>query len=177
MRVTVNPGHFPGIDPGAIGPNGVREADVALSIGRRCAQYLREAGHDVQLVQRASLLNICRETDESGAELFVSIHCNAATDPRARGFEVWIYRHASEKAKELAERVRGRIAETFPALTDRGIKESGFYVLKHTACSACLVETAFISNPGEENFLTDPAVQDGYARAIADGIMDCEGRA
>jgi N-acetylmuramoyl-L-alanine amidase len=35
---------------------------------------------------------------------------------------------------------------------------------------ACLVETEFISNPQQAQFLANPANQEKIARAIADGI-------
>lgn len=51
-----------------------------------------------------------------------------------------------------------------------GVEQAGFAVLKAPDIPSILVETAFISNPDEENKLRDPAHQNKMAGAIADGI-------
>ena len=53
---------------------------------------------------------------------------------------------------------------------DRGVKEAGFYVLKHTKCPAVLVECAFIDNVHDEALLIER--EDDFARAIARGVTD-----
>jgi len=55
-------------------------------------------------------------------------------------------------------------------LEARGPEGAGFYVLYGTYMPSVLVETAFISNPEEEKFLSKPKNQKKIAEAIADGI-------
>ncbi len=172
MRVTVNPGHCPGIDPGAMGPAGLREADVALAVGKLTAEYLRAAGCEVLLIQDDSLEKICSESNAFRADLFVSIHCNSHTSPAAHGCEFWTARNASMGAYRLASCLEKQFCATFPKLYNRGVKTGGLYVTLHTDCPACLVETAFISNPAEERLLADPVWQDECAKAIARGVTD-----
>ena len=50
------------------------------------------------------------------------------------------------------------------------VEQAGFAVLKAPDIPSILVETAFISNPEEENRLNDPAYQDKLVEAIVDGI-------
>lgn len=58
---------------------------------------------------------------------------------------------------------------------DRGLKERpNLIVLKDTTMPAVLVETAFIDNDNDAALLTNNA--DDFARAIARGITDFEGR-
>ena len=52
------------------------------------------------------------------------------------------------------------------------VESANFLVLKSPDVPSVLVETAFISNPAEEQRLRDPAHQAKLARAIADGIQD-----
>jgi N-acetylmuramoyl-L-alanine amidase len=52
------------------------------------------------------------------------------------------------------------------------VEQASFAVLKSPDVPSILVETAFISNPGEEKRLTDRRYQDQLARAILDGIRD-----
>jgi N-acetylmuramoyl-L-alanine amidase len=50
------------------------------------------------------------------------------------------------------------------------VEQAGFAVLKAPDIPSILVETAFISNPEEEQRLNDPAYQDKLVDAIVDGI-------
>ena len=50
------------------------------------------------------------------------------------------------------------------------VEQAGFAVLKAPDIPSILIETAFISNPDEENKLRDPLHQRKMADAIADGI-------
>lgn len=54
--------------------------------------------------------------------------------------------------------------------TNRGVKQAGFLVLKSPDIPSILVETAFISNPGEEARLINPKHQERVARAIHSGV-------
>jgi N-acetylmuramoyl-L-alanine amidase len=54
--------------------------------------------------------------------------------------------------------------------TNRGVKHAGFLVLKSPDIPSLLVETAFISNPGEEARLIDPKHQQRLAQAIHSGV-------
>jgi N-acetylmuramoyl-L-alanine amidase len=56
------------------------------------------------------------------------------------------------------------------ALHKRDVEQAGFAVLKAPDVPSILVETAFISNPDEEQKLRDPRHQGRYAESIADGI-------
>ena len=50
------------------------------------------------------------------------------------------------------------------------VERANFAVLRTSDIPAMLVETAFISNPDEEQRLTDPTQQSAIARAVFDGI-------
>lgn len=109
--VVVDPGHG-GKDPGAIGPSGLREAHVALSIARILRDELREhGGYHVVLTRDADVFLPLRErirvAREAGADLFVSIHADAFDDHRAHGSSVYVLSHrgaSSEHARLLARR-------------------------------------------------------------------------
>ena len=81
MKVFLNPGHAPGghPDPGAVNSeSGLRECDVALAVGQSAESYLNAAGVATELLQSDSLEEICEAANASDADIFVSIHCNAA---------------------------------------------------------------------------------------------------
>jgi N-acetylmuramoyl-L-alanine amidase len=50
------------------------------------------------------------------------------------------------------------------------VEQAGFAVLKAPDIPSILIETAFISNPEEEQKLANPAHQQELAEAIAQGI-------
>lgn len=165
-KVCINGGHFVGVDPGALGSK-TTEAEVNFDLMGRVAAYLEAAGCEVMTVHKSELADICRESNEWGADLFVSIHCNACNH-KAKGTETFAY-YGSREGDALAHFIQSQIVTSLATL-DRGVKEAGFYVLKHTKCTAALVETAFIDNKGDEQLLIDRA--DDFARAIARGVTD-----
>lgn len=178
MKVFINPGHAPNgmPDPGACNADtGLRESDAAASIGALVKKYLEVAGCTVQLLQSDDLYEVVSTSNNWGADLFVSIHCNSAANPSANGAECWHY-YSSTPGQELAECIQKQLTDSLP-LTDRGTKgakpgTNGLYVLTNTDAVACLVETAFISNAEDEDLLE--RYPDDFARAIARGVTDYE---
>jgi N-acetylmuramoyl-L-alanine amidase len=180
LKVFINAGHAPdgNPDPGAIGPTGLRECDVNYCVGRYLGDYLRQAGCEVEGLQHDSLRAVCDASNAYDPDCFISIHCNAFTNPQAKGMEIYTTPGRTE-ADTLASRIMGQLEGEFPALAVRGDwsdgdvdKEAGLYVLLHTDAPAVLIELAFISNEHEEALLRTPEAQKRYAAAIARGIMD-----
>lgn len=172
MKVFINPGHAPGIDPGAVGQTGLQEADVARNVGKLVEHYLNAVGVTTESCQDDDLEYVCEKANNSGADLFVSIHCNAAS-PAAEGTETW-FCAGSYHGKILAGFIQEQIVEALGTV-DRYVKEAmpgrnGLYVLTNTDCPAVLVELAFISNEDDEELLANN--QDDFARAVARGITD-----
>ncbi len=175
MKVFINPGHAPDryVDPGAVNSRrGLCESEIAAQIGTRVAGHLRAVGYDVILHQNESLEGICRAANASGANIFVSIHCNAF-DGKARGTEAYCAR-GSGYGRELASCINEQLAASVPvsnrASWNRGVKTAGFYVLMNTDMPAALIETAFIDNDYDADLLCQ--FEDVFARAIARGITD-----
>ena len=107
-RVVIDAGHG-GHDSGAIGPGGTKEKDVTLAIAKKLAEELKQQGLEVllsrdddsfvALEERASFAN------EAKADLFISIHCNAARDRKLRGTETYFLNVTDDRyALRLAAR-------------------------------------------------------------------------
>lgn len=178
MKVCLNPGHCPGIDPGAIGPNGTQEADVVKDICDRVKVYLQEAGVEVVYIQSDSLAEICYVSNSNLCDVFVSVHCNSAISPDANGTEIFTSR-GQTNADLLATDIMNQVSNAFPDLYVRADyldgdvdREAGFYVLNNTDAPAVLLETIFISNPWEEEFINKNENRTLFAKAIARGITD-----
>ena len=165
MKIFINPGHEPKLDAGACG-NGLREADVTLRIGRRVENYLRAVGYDVKLFQFDGLDEICDAANYWNADLFISIHCNAANGS-AQGTET--FTSGGTKSLRLADCIQNQLISSLPVV-NRGVKTANYYVLNHTDAPAVLIETAFIDNPSDAKLLLER--EDDFARAIARGVTD-----
>ena len=167
--VIIDPGHG-GTDGGAVGPSGLREADVALAIGRLVRDSLvgqgipavmtRTDDASVPLEDRPDL------AQRNGGVVFVSIHANASRSAGAAGTETY---YKTPESQALARVVQSEVAQALGE-PDRGVRTADFYVLANAPMPSVLVETAFITNPSEEAMLRDPAVQRRIADAIARAI-------
>lgn len=167
--IAVNPGHYPALDSGAVGPAGLREADVAMAVAQQLSQRLTGIGHLVSFISANELESIAAQANAAAADGFVSIHCNGAVRSAARGTETWAYAGSIE-SKRLAERIQAELVIEL-GLVNRGVKLSnGLYVLRHTAMPAVLVELAFITNPEEEMLLGSVSTQESAAAAIARAV-------
>jgi len=91
-KIVLDAGHG-GKDPGAVGRSGLREKDVNLDIVKRLKRRLEAEGFEVVLTRNSdvfvSLGQRSRIANRSGADLFISIHCNANRSKYVRGFEVY----------------------------------------------------------------------------------------
>lgn len=74
-----------------------------------------------------------------------------------------------ERSSVLAETALDQLA-TSSDISTRGVKQAGFVVLKTVDVPSILVETAFISNPREEELLADPNFQAALADRLAQAI-------
>lgn len=176
--VVVDAGHG-GRDSGAVGPNGLREKDVALKVARLLGgllagacdvRYTRADDRFLELHERAAIAN------KAGADLFISIHCNSAANP-ASGFEVFTT-PGDTKSDAAATDLFWSYAATFPGKTKRQDtkdgdpdKEASFAVLRLTNCAAVLFELEFIHTTEGEIFLARETNHGLMAQALAAGVL------
>jgi N-acetylmuramoyl-L-alanine amidase len=108
--VVIDAGHG-GKDPGKIGPNGLAEKNVTLSVSLKLARLLRERGFEVHLTRsrdtlialadRPHLANTWKQNRP--ATLFVSIHANSGVRG-SEGFETYFLSEArTEDERRVAE--------------------------------------------------------------------------
>ncbi|MCL7461123.1 N-acetylmuramoyl-L-alanine amidase [Pseudomonas sp. NW5] len=109
--IAIDAGHG-GKDPGALGPNGEREKDVVLAIARELKQVIdRERGFRAELVRTGDyFIPLARRpaiARSKGADLFISVHADAAPRRTAYGASVYALSDrgaTSETARWLADR-------------------------------------------------------------------------
>lgn len=101
-RIAIDAGHG-GKDPGAIGEGGLKEKDVTLAVSRLVAAELERRGYETYLVRdddRFVQLDFrVQLAKKAKADLFISIHCNAARSSKANGIETYFL---DPKAKNRA---------------------------------------------------------------------------
>lgn len=105
MRIVVDPGHG-GKDPGATRRGSSREKDLNLAVAKHLYNYLKKQGFDVKLTRDddtfVTLAGRSKMANEYKADLFVSVHTNAAKRADANGFEVY-FRSDKATDKEAAD--------------------------------------------------------------------------
>jgi len=218
--IAIDAGHG-GEDPGALGPKGAREKDVVLAIAKELQRQIdADKGFRAELVRSGDYFIPLRKRTEiarkKGADLFVSIHADAA--PRSSAFGASVFALSdrgatSETARWLADsenrsdliggagnvsldnkdrmlagvlldlsmtaslssslnvgqKVLSNMGRVTP-LHKRRVEQAGFMVLKSPDIPSILVETGFISNPGEAQKLAAGSHQQALARSIHSGV-------
>ncbi|MFQ6113698.1 MAG: N-acetylmuramoyl-L-alanine amidase [bacterium] len=174
MKVCIDPGHG-GNDPGAIGtdPFRLEEKGVNLSVSLLLEEELENMGHWTALTRRRdidlSLESRAEFANRLDADLFVSVHVNAADSPSVEGMEAYHYPN-SNAGQNAANLILTSLLDAFPEHKNRGVKQANFAVLRLTKMPAVLVEMEFLSNPDQLQFLADESNQKGLAEAMAIGI-------
>lgn len=173
VRFCLDAGHG-GSDPGALG-NGLREADVNLDVCLRLARLLDRdtfdtaggGSWDVLLTRAADVfVGLQQRTDMAnafGATTFLSVHMNSFTSAAANGTETYCYLGKSTSAGGLFRDRLQLAALAAWGLTDRGVKEANFFVLRETNMPAALLEGGFITNPGDAVPMAEPAERERLA--------------
>ncbi len=171
--VVLDPGHG-GFDPGAVSPNGLNESEVVLDISLRAAALLEDRGFDVIMTRNddsfISLYERAEIANRAGAEIFVSVHSNAATRSAVGGLETYYGRGRESDSYYLARTMQNSMVNKL-RLTDRGVKTDRFTVIRETEMPAVLLEIGFLSNPEEERLLGSSSFRERAAESIAEGIQ------
>jgi len=121
-RIVIDAGHG-GHDPGAK-VRGLSEADLVLDIAQRLEQLLRaQPGVEVVQTRRSDVYLSLEERTEianrADADLFISIHANASTNPRTRGVETYVLNFApNPEAEAVAARENAGSRRTMRELPD-----------------------------------------------------------
>lgn len=183
--VVLDPGHG-GIDPGAVGPSGVLEKDIALSISKRAASLFRQSGAKVVLTRDndkepgngaghvpdkvEDLAHRVKISEESNADIFLSIHLNSFSGSREYGAQVF-YQSGSAQGKKLAESIQSQLNN---CLVDSGREAlpGDFFVCRNSRAPAVIIEVGFLSNPEEEKELAEPFYQTRASWAIFRGAVN-----
>lgn len=152
----------------------IYEKDINLSMTLQLKELLEACGVKVVLTRNDdTFLELKERTDLSNQEnpdLFVSLHCNYFEDDSSiRGLECY-YAPNSDKGMASAETILNVLTENGNVVT-RNAKSADYYVLKHTAAPAVLVEMGYLSNQSDLKNLTSEQYQQLLSQELAEGIL------
>lgn len=171
--IVIDPGHG-GSSSGAH-YEGIYEKNINLAVSLKLQALLQNYGYNVvmtrsddtavDLYARADIANAVE------ADLFVSIHSNAAENADYFSGAYTYYHPSSRRGAKLAQAIQTPLAKATGAI-DRGIRDADFVVIRETDMCAVLVEMGFMTNHDELMNLVNPTYQDKLAQGIAQGIVN-----
>lgn len=170
-KIALDAGHG-GSDPGAV-YKGRQEKEDTLDLTLAVGDILKKNGIDVYYTRTTDEYETpfkkATDANNSGADLFVSIHRNSSENPNQySGVETLLYSDTGLKA-EVARNINNQLEDA--GFKNLGVDErKNLVVLKRTKMPAVLVEAGFINND-KDNYLFDEEF-DSIAQAIADGILE-----
>lgn len=177
--VCIDPGHGPGTVNGS--PDGTyKETEFAWDMGGRITGLLEAAGVSVLLTRmedaKPSLTQRAMVSNNMGADLFVSLHSNAAGNAgwsSPSGLLIYTSRPGEEAGRNrVARAILAKMNEAGIKLFGNGLAHNGYTVLTATAAPAVLIEYGFHTSKDDVAHLKDTAYRDKLAKATVAGILD-----
>lgn len=182
--IIIDAGHG-GIDSGANRPGAV-EKDINLAISIQLRDVLTSYGANV-ILSRESDIDLSKKCDnpqvkgryhrdlaarielveESNADIYISIHANASTNPRRKGPESFYYGKSAD-GKRLANLIQSEFSQI--AIAQKTANPGDYFVLRRNQAVAVLIEAGYITNLPERTLLQSADYQQKIAQAIGQGI-------
>ncbi len=196
FRIVIDAGHG-GKDNGAMNAKyRLKEKAVALDIAMRLGRELKKNGYNVSYTRTKDvfeeLADRPKKANGARADMFLSVHCNAAANPSVSGVETFAItpRWAPSTSARKPARSDGTshpgnandgwnqllayyIQRSLASATkrpDRGVKRARFAVLRDLKMPGALIECGFITNPSEARALGSAAYRQKIAEAIASAV-------
>jgi N-acetylmuramoyl-L-alanine amidase len=172
LVIAIDAGHG-GANTGTSGVHSnVIEKEYTLKMAKELEKYLhakkirtvmtRTEDSDITMIDRTLMLR------EKAPDLLVSIHLNSSGNPSVSGVSTY-YRYIGFRT--LSQSILN-------SMLTLGLDEYGnigafnFSLSGPTDYPNCLVEVAFLTNPGDEKRVLTPRFQKDVAKKIYDGIVD-----
>jgi len=187
LKICLDPGHGGDnhIQNYKRGPTGLREAEINLRVALYLKEFLEKSGatviltrdgdYEVDLKKRTEMANF------NQADIFISLHHNAATNPQTNYASTWYHGDAdfAPASLDLARYIQQslvenlRLPQQLPTglLSDYLMHPNGFGALQNLNMPGVLLEISFFTNPQEEKLLSKPEYNRLEAYAIYLGIV------
>lgn len=176
ITIMLDPGHG-GSDTGAIGPLGAKYAEksINLNAGLKLQKELETLGAAVLMTRNTDkALSLDARLSSSRAarpDLFISLHANSAADnsdlSKIYGFSVY---YRDKQAIPISDVMQKHVIDTLGRV-NRNVRTNNFYVIRSTWTPSILLETGFVPNPTEFEWLSDDNQQGLLAKSLAESIV------
>lgn len=180
--IYIDPGHG-GPDPGTIYKN-IYEKDINLEISKKLQILLEEEGAIVYLTRygdydlsksytgsrkKSDLNNRAKIINDSGADLYISIHLNSISSSTWSGAQVF-YDDINNNNYDLAIIMQEQLKQDLK--TNRKVKEiSTMLMNRKIVIPGILIEAGFLSNPNDRYSLQKVDYQYKIVKSIKEGII------
>ena len=183
--VVLDAGHG-GTDPGAIydltkddTKTTYYEKTINYQIINRSKKYFNAKDSDIKVYYsrysdyKVSLYDRAAVASQVGADLFISLHMNANTNPSPNGTEIYYYdKNPAKLASGLdSKKFASLFLDALPGkigTNKRYIHSKEYVVVKKNTVPAILIELGFMSNQGDLAKITSASVQEKTAKALYD---------
>jgi len=170
-KIVLDPGHTP--ESGAVGPRGIKEKDINLSVVRKLKTLLEDAGATVNLTHNGEGIGLRdrkARVNSFSPEVSVSFHNNAVP----QGVNPLIHNGTSAyyyypQAKPLAELIYKNLVDDL-RIRDFGFYWDNLYMCRIPESVSVLVEPLFMSIPKQEKLLSSDDFQDKIAESIYNAL-------
>ncbi|SDJ22728.1 N-acetylmuramoyl-L-alanine amidase [Salimicrobium halophilum] len=174
--IVLDPGH--GAHDGGANDRQGMEKEINLDVSKRIYDKLKARGADPIMTRSTDTFLELSErvefSEERFADLFVSIHTNAAYRS-ANGSETFCYQDGTSTASQsclLAKEIQKQLV-AMANMSDRGGgKHGNFHVIRETFLPAVLVELGFITNSEDYPKLMSDRYRELFAEAVTRGIEE-----
>lgn len=200
--IVIDPGHGGSEDGSKNGKLSLLEKDLNLDLSLRLQKHLDRLGFKTVLTRyddrKVDLKKRPEIANSAKADLFISVHFNAASNKEANGLETYMLTPAGQISTgdtsvsdeeeigysgnqydlenfELAYRIQNSMMSRLKR-TDRGVKKARWAVLKTLDCPGVLVECGFVSNDSEAQLLGTAGYRERVALALTEAIAGYVGR-
>ncbi|TDM28138.1 cell wall amidase [Macrococcoides caseolyticum] len=163
--IIIDAGHGGG-DQGASSKNGTKEKEITLKTSLMLRDKLQDEGANV-IMTRATDEYVKLNDRKGKADAFLSIHADAL-ESAPHGLTVYYY---SDSQKMLADTLHMAIKKK-ALLSDRGVRQENFQVIRQTKQPAVLLELGYISNPTDEYMMNDKIYRQITTTSIVDGLRN-----
>ncbi|WP_436951976.1 N-acetylmuramoyl-L-alanine amidase [Staphylococcus shinii] len=164
--IVLDPGHG-GSDQGASSNTNKKSIEKVYTL--KTAKELKSL-----LEKEGATVNMTRETDKYVSldernikgDAYISIHNDSLKSSKANGSTVYWFK---DNQKALAETLSASLQKR-ALLTNKGARQENFQVLRQTDIPAILLELGYISNPTDEDMITDQLHRHILEKAVVDGL-------
>ncbi|GGI40199.1 N-acetylmuramoyl-L-alanine amidase [Mammaliicoccus stepanovicii] len=162
--IILDPGHGGG-DQGASSSKhkNVTEKEITLKTAQELEEMLKSEGAKVKMTRTKDEYVKLKDRQGDG-DVFISIHNDALDSSGPHGVTVY-YHHDTQQ--DFAKTLHTSINQK-SILSDRGVRNENFQVIRQTKMPAVLLELGYISNPTDEDLIADRK----YRHIVETGIVD-----